>query len=155
MSADKLSITQQNKQFIQRLWRDLVNGQRVASLPEMVCSNFVDHTPLPGLPGDLDGLRTRLMVLHQAFPDFQSKILDLTAEDDKVVALVSSSGTHENSFLGETPSGRHWSILEIHILRVVDGKLVEHWGIPDFFGMLQQLGMVTAPWQTPAEAAQA
>ena len=81
--------------------------------------------------------------------------LDLTAEDDKVVALVSSSGTHENSFLGETPSGRHWSILEIHILRVVDSKLVEHWGIPDFFGMLQQLGMVTAPWQTPAEAAQA
>src|SRR3954447_7233346 len=155
MSSHKLPITQQNKQFIERLWRDLVNGQRVASLPEMVSPDFVDHTPLPGLPGDLDGLRTRLMVLHQAFPDFQSKILDLTAEDDKVVVLVSSSGTHESSFLGETPSGRHWSILEIHILRVVDEKLVEHWGIPDFFGMLQQLGMVTAPWQTSAEAARA
>ena len=35
------------------------------------------------------------------------------------------------------------------------GAMLEHWGIPDFFGMLQQLGMVTAPWQTPAEAAQA
>jgi len=155
MSSHKLPSTQQNKQFIQRLWRDLVNGQHVAALPEMVSPDFVDHTPLPGLPGDVEGLRIRLMVLHQAFPDFQSEILDLTAEDDKVVVLVSSSGTHENSFLGETPSGRHWSILEIHILRVVDEKLVEHWGIPDFFGMLQQLGMVTAPWQTPAEAAQA
>jgi len=40
--------------------------------------------------------------------------------------------------------------MEIHILRLAQGKLVEHWGIPDFFGMLQQLGMVQAPWQTPA-----
>ena len=40
--------------------------------------------------------------------------------------------------------------MEIHILRLAEGKLVEHWGIPDFFSMLVQLGMAQAPWQTPA-----
>ena len=124
--------------------------RRIAALEEFVSADFVDHTPLPGLPSDLEGMRIRLAVLHQAFPDFQSTILDVTAEDDKVVVLVRSSGTHKNSFLGEVPSGRRWEIMEIHILRVAHSQLVEHWGIPDFFGMLQQLGMVTAPWQTTA-----
>jgi len=141
---------EQNKQTIQRLWRDLVNGERAASLEELVSPDFLDHTPLPGMSADLEGLTTRLTMLHNAFPDFQSSILDLTAEGDKVVVMCESSGTHLKSFLGEVPSGRRWKILEIHILRLANGKLVEHWGIPDFFGMLLQLGLVAAPWQTAA-----
>jgi len=44
--------------------------------------------------------------------------------------------------------------LALAIKFLSNADLVEHWGIPDFFGMLQQLGMVTAPWQTAAEAVQ-
>jgi len=150
MSGNKKSSLEQNKQIVERIWRELVNGERAASLEELVSLDFIDHTPLPGLSSDLEGMQTRLTVLHRAFPDFHSKILNVTAEDDKVTVLVSSSGTHVNSFLGEVPSQKRWQIMEIHILRIAQGKLVEHWGIPDFFGMLQQLGMVQAPWQTPA-----
>ena len=156
MSGNTKASLDQNKQVVRRIWSELVNGERVGSLEELVSHDFVDHTPLPGLSPDLEGLQTRLTVLHHAFPDFQSKILDVTAEDDKVVVLVSSSGTHLNSFLGEVPSQKRWQIMEIHILRLAEGKLVEHWGIPDFFGMLEQLGMVDAPWQTSvAESATA
>src|SRR5487761_1396171 len=95
-----------NKQIVQRVWDDLVNRGRLESLDELVSPAFCDHTPLPGQPGDLDGLMQRLMLLRGAFPDFRSTILDLTAEDDKVVALIRSTGTHERPFLGEPPSGK-------------------------------------------------
>ena len=143
----------ENKKLVQRVWDDLVNRGRLESLDELVSPAFQDHTPLPGQPGDLDGLMQRLMMLHGAFPDFQSTILDLTAEGDKVVALIRSTGTHLRPFLGEPASGKRFTILEIHIMRLADGKMVEHWGMPDFFGMLAQLGLVSVPWGAEAAAA--
>src|SRR6478752_5899416 len=90
----------ENKLVVQRVWRDLVNGERPASLPELVNPDFLDHTPLPGLTPDLEGLTARLAMLHQAFPDIKSTIIDLTPEGDKVVVMCSTTGTHKNSFLG-------------------------------------------------------
>ncbi|MBW3596867.1 MAG: ester cyclase [Planctomycetes bacterium] len=144
----------QNKQFVERLWSELLNQGRVDALPEFVSPAFLDHSPLPGLSSGFDGMRDRLVLLHGAFPDFRSVILDLTAEEDKVVALVQSSGTHKGGpFLGAPATGKPWSIQEIHILRLAQGKLVEHWGIPDFWSMLQQLGLTLDPRGAPEGAA--
>lgn len=137
-----------NKQVVKRIWDELVNHSRFDRVDELVGPDFLDHTPLPGQPSDIEGLKQRLQVLHAAFPDFHSNIDDLLAEGDKVVARITSTGSHQRSFLGVPPTGRRWTIMEIHILRITGGKLSEHWGMPDFFGMLVQLGLVSAPWQT-------
>jgi predicted ester cyclase len=137
----------ENKRFVRRLWDELVNGARYESLDQLVSPEFLDHTPLPGLAADAEGLKQRLVVLHDAFPDFHSTILELVAEEDKVVAMMTSTGTHLRSFLGVPPTGKRWTIMEFHQLRIRRGKLVEHWGLPDFFGMLEQLGLVSPPWQ--------
>ena len=142
-----------NQKIVHRVWDDLVNRGRLESLDELVSPAFRDHTPLPGQPEDLEGLMQRLMLLHGAFPDFHSTILDLTAEGDKVVALIRSTGTHLHPFLGEPPSGKRFTILELHIMRLAEGKMTEHWGLPDFFGMLAQLGLVSVPWGAEAAAA--
>jgi predicted ester cyclase len=34
---------------------------------------------------------------------------------------------------------------EIHIGRVVNGRLTEHWGLVDQLGMLVQLGVIQSP----------
>ncbi|HEV3005591.1 MAG TPA: ester cyclase [Pirellulales bacterium] len=140
--------TAENKRFVRRLWDELVNGARFEALDDLVSPEFLDHTPLPGLPSDAEGLKQRLVLLHEAFPDFHSTILELVAEEDQVVAVMTSTGTHERSFLGVPPTGRSWTIMEFHLLRISGGRLVEHWGLPDFFGMLEQLGLVSPPWQS-------
>ena len=147
-SAARSSATplDRNKQVVERIWDDLVNGQRPESLEELVSRDFVDHAPLPGLPCDLEGLRQRLQILHRAFPDFHSIILDLVAENDKVVAFVLSEGTHRDDFAGVPATGRHFAMQEIQILRIVGGKMVEHWQVADLFGMLVQLGLAASPW---------
>jgi predicted ester cyclase len=140
--------TAENKRFVKRLWGELVNGARLEALDEFVSPEFHDHTPLPGLSSDGEGLKQRLILLHDAFPNFHSTILELVAEEDQVVAVMTSSGTHQRAFLGVPPTGRSWTIMEFHLLKIGGGKLVEHWGLPDFFGMLEQLGLVSPPWQT-------
>lgn len=135
-----------NKEIVERIWAELVNGGRLEAMAELVSPDFIDHAPLPGLPADIDGLRQRLTMLHRAFPDFQSTICDLVAEDDKVVAFVLSSGTHQEDFAGMPATGRQFTIQEIQILRIVDGKMTEHWQVADLFGMLVQLGFANSPW---------
>ena len=140
-----------NKKLVQRIWKELVNGNRQETIPALVHPDFQDHTPLPGMSPGVAGLRQRLTVLHGAFPDFHSEIQQLITEGDKVVALIASTGTHQRDFVGAPPSGRRFSIQEIHIVRLADGRMIEHWGIPDFFAMLEQLGLVAAPWHVAAD----
>ncbi|HVX13546.1 MAG TPA: ester cyclase [Pirellulales bacterium] len=136
------SINERNKEVARRIWRELVNGECLENLHELVSDDFVDHAPLPGTTNDVNGLLQRLHVLHSAFPDFRSTIAHIVAENDKVVAFVESSGTHRSSFAGLPPTGRHFTIQEAQVLRIKDGKMVEHWQVADLFGMLKQLGLV-------------
>jgi steroid delta-isomerase-like uncharacterized protein len=139
-------LAHRNKKVVERIWADLVNGGCLSALDEIVSRDFLDHAPLPGLPSDIAGLRERFRILHRAFPDFRSTIRELIAENDKVVAYVTCEGTHKNDYLGVPATGRRFSIEEIQLLRIVDGKLAEHWQVADLFGMLVQLGLASSPW---------
>ena len=59
--------------------------------------------------------------------------------------MVTSKGTMQGEFAGMPPSGKQAIWDAVHITRVRDGKLVEHWVVQDQLGMLQQLGFVAAP----------
>ena len=57
---------------------------------------------------------------------------------------MTSTGTHTGPGLGE-PTGRTWRITVFDIGRFEDGKLVEHWGVPDRFTQMAQLGLLPRP----------
>ena len=75
-----------------------------------------------------------------AFPDFQMELVDLIAEDDKVVAHFRCSGTHSGEWLGLAPTGRSFeNVDEIYIFKVHDGKLVSAYAVEDNPDRLRQL----------------
>jgi steroid delta-isomerase-like uncharacterized protein len=80
-----------------------------------------------------------------AFPDLHYTIDDMLAEGDKVVVHATVSGTHQGAFMGMPATGKSATWSEIHIARMNDGKVVEHWVNQDRMGMLQQLGLIPAP----------
>ena len=69
---------------------------------------------------------------------------DLIAEGDRVAARVTSSARQVDPFMSMPGTGKSYSISEIHIFRIADGKIAEHWHQLDAMGMMQQLGMMPA-----------
>src|SRR6476646_3775904 len=94
-----------------------------------------DHAP------GAEGVRAVIRSLRSAFPDFRLEIRDLVVAGDVVWTRNVATGTNDGSFLGNAPTGRRIRIDVFDVLRVVDGRVVEHWGVPDRLGVLFQLGL--------------
>jgi predicted ester cyclase len=112
---------------------------------ELVAADYVDHYGLPGFPPNREGLKQLWAMLRAAFPDLDYTLEDEIAEGDKVVHRVTARGTHKGAFLGVPSTGKQVAWSEMHMVRFAGGKVVEHWGQVDAFGLLQQLGAVPMP----------
>ena len=55
----------------------------------------------------------------------------------------------KGDFMGIPATGKRATWSEIHIGRVANGRLAEHWALFDQLGMLVQLGIVQAPGRVP------
>jgi predicted ester cyclase len=66
-----------------------------------------------------------------AFPDMRFLVNLLIEQDDLVVSNWTVTGTHTGTAFYDTPpSGEPVEINGTAILRIRDGKIVEHWGGP-------------------------
>jgi predicted ester cyclase len=69
----------------------------------------------------------------------------MIGEGDKVTTRKTFHGTHEGEFMGIPPTGRRVSMSLIDIVRISEGRVVEHWSVGDNLGMMQQLGVIPQP----------
>lgn len=131
--------TEQNKMIVRRLVA-AINNSDEATFLDVLMPDVVDHYSLQGLPPGREGWNLNRKILRAAFPDGCWYEEDLFAEGDRVVGRYTLRGTHLGEFLGVPPTGKPITVSNIHILRLVDDKIVEHWGHGDDMGMMQQLG---------------
>ncbi len=138
----------QNEARMRRIPLEVFNKGDLAAIDELFAPDYVDHVPLPpGFPTGIAGLKQYVTQIRAAFPDFQYTITDEVEEGDIVVHRMTGRGTMQGSFLGMPASGRSATWEELHMARVVGGRLVEHWANVDQMGMLQQLGFIPTPGQ--------
>lgn len=98
-----------------------------------------------GLPSNLIGFKQAIAGLRNAIPDLNVTIDELITSDDKVWARMTARGTNQGPFMGRAPTGRSFAITVIDVCRFEAGKIVEHWGVPDRFALLHQLGLLPPP----------
>ena len=134
-----------NKATVERFVEELFVKGNLDVVDELVADDFVDHMPMPGTSSGKEGLRQLATMFLAAFPDTSIGDVDLIAEGDKVVMRQVTTGTHQGEIMGVAATGRKITVNEIHIVRLTDGKIVEHWGVEDNLGMMQQLGVVKGP----------
>jgi steroid delta-isomerase-like uncharacterized protein len=103
--------------------------------------DFYDHTNPPGMQHGIDGHNAIVNYFRAAFPDVQWTIHDMIAEGDKVVLSLEWTGTHDGEFFGVPATGRRVSVKGTHVIRIADGKVIEHWGNDDDLGLMRQLGV--------------
>ena len=99
----------------------------------------------------MEGLKQAFNHFLAANPDGYHVVEDMIAEGDKVVTRLSAYGTQTGELFGIPPTGKQVSMTAIAIHRIVNGKIVEHWGEADNLGMMQQLGVVPTPEAPPPE----
>lgn len=143
--------TEQNKAISQRIPLEVFEQGRVAVVDEICAPNIIEHgTPPPGIPQGREGIKAIAMALRKGFPDIKFKIDHQIAEGDFVASYVTVSGTHKGEIFGMPATGKHATWAEAHFVKVVNGKLTEHWGVQDQLGMLRQLGLAPDPQAVPA-----
>jgi predicted ester cyclase len=144
-----MTMTSDTQRMIERIPLEILNEGKFGLIDEIYAADFVQHTPQPGVPPTREGFKQTAIALKTAFPDLHYVIEDVIESGDRIVHRLTGSGTMKGDFAGMPATGKHATWTEIHIGRVANGLLVEHWGLVDQLGMFVQLGVVPAPGRVP------
>lgn len=114
-----------------------------AIVDELCSPDLVEHQF--GLAGTgqqaIEHVKAAMRDVHTAVPDIAFTIEDEVEDGDTIWVRVRAQGTATGPFFGP-PSGRPLDFTVVDVARVVDGRIVEHWGVPDRFAMLAQSGVL-------------
>ncbi len=135
---------EQNKTLVLKFYevfdqQDIEQGRKLMSAD--IISRGLDTEPLIGI----DAVLQYGQQMFSAFPDGRHILEDVIAEDDQVVTRGTFTGTHQGELMGIPPTGKQIQFAVIHVDRVVDGKIIEHWGQGNALDLMQQLGIVFLP----------
>jgi hypothetical protein len=114
------------------------------TIDEIVEPDVLIGTPLPVEATGAQALKQVWAMLLRGLPDLHVTVEDLIVEGDKVVCRNSVTGTHQGEYMGLPPTGRSVTYNEIFIVRFVDGRIAETWGVVDVFSQMKQLGVISA-----------
>jgi len=101
----------------------------------------VNHEAPPDNPQGPEGLKETVSWLRGLWGPMRADIEDEITEGQKVVARVTMHGRHLGEFLGRPPTGKEFAAKQIHIWRMEDAKVIEHWSVRDDLGQALQLGL--------------
>jgi predicted ester cyclase len=79
--------------------------------------------------------------VHSAIPDLSFTFEDAVESGELIWVRSVGRGTASGPFFGP-PSNRPVEFTVIDIARIVDGRIVEHWGVPDRFAVIAQTGVL-------------
>jgi predicted ester cyclase len=137
------NIEETNKSLMLRLIEEGFNKGNLAVVDEVFAPDSKEHQR--GNHDGVEGAKEVISTLRRWFPDFSMHAEDIVASGDKVWARFKATGTNLGSAMRKPPTGRRMSVDVIDIIRVKDGKIVEHWGVPDQLGMMLQIGLFPSP----------
>jgi predicted ester cyclase len=114
-----------------------------AVVDELCSPDVVEHQfGLAGTGAEaIQHVKDAIVDVHTAIPDISFLIEDAVVDGDTIWVRVRGRGTATGPFFGP-PSGRRLDFTVVDIARVVDGRIVEHWGVPDRFAILAQTGVL-------------
>ena len=131
--------TEQNKQIVRRFIEEGLSGHRLDLIDELFDPGYVENQF--GLKPRIEGMKQDFKFLYKAFPDYQLVIDDLVADGEQVWLRMTCTGTNLGGFMGP-PDGKPFRITVFDVVRLKDGRIVEHWGVPDRFALMAQLGLM-------------
>jgi predicted ester cyclase len=126
-------VSEANKVTVRRLVHEVLNGGRI---------DLIDELYAPELASAAEQW---IAPFRASFPDVQMEVIELIAEDDKVVGRFTCSATHQGAWRGHPATGRRFErVDEVSIFRFREGRIVAVWSLEDTLARLEQLGLVSS-----------
>ena len=130
--------TASNEQICRAIIERGFNDGDLDGLDEFVAHDIVEHQE--GSTSGIDGLRALITELRTAHPDLHLDIQDAATSGDTVWFRIRATGTNDGPMWGRPPTGRPIDITVMDVMRIADGRMVEHWGVADRLAVLKQIG---------------
>ncbi len=123
-------MSEQNKEIVRRWVTEAINEGRLDVLAELCAPDLVDEA------------KRWIRPFRASFPDVHMEMVDLLGEGNKVAGRFTCSGTHLGEWRGQPPTGRRFEdVDEVYIFEILDGRIVDAWGLEDTLSRLRQLGL--------------
>jgi predicted ester cyclase len=136
------TMIEDNKAVVRRFNQEVIEQGNADSFNALMDPEFVNRSAPAGMDNGLRGMIYFFNeILRPAIPDIKVTIHDQVAEGDLVTTRKTISGTQTGSLLGVPATGKAVSIEVIDMVKVKDGKYIEHWGIttlPEVLAALAQ-----------------
>ena len=129
--------TDENKALVRRFITEIFEQGHLDAIDELCADDFIGHT---WGNADKEGLKAAMARVAKGLADAHFEIEDMIAEGDQVAVRLTASARQVGEFMGMPPSGKTYEIGEIHIFRIRDGKVAEHWHEFNAASLMKQLG---------------
>ena len=135
-----------NKTIVRRLYEEAWNKRKLEVASGLISPSHALHGPLytgPAIGPEV--YKGQVAIFVAGFPDLRFEIEDTVAEQDKVVVCWTLSGTHKGEFMGVPATNKKVSVDGITIHVLAKGIIMDTYISLDMWGIMQQLGVVSAP----------
>jgi predicted ester cyclase len=133
---------------VRRLVEDGIGRGDLAVIEALVAPDGVEHQR--GHGRGVDGVRQLAEDLHRRLADLELRVEDIAVVGDRVWLRSRARGVSVGMFMGLPPTGQPVEVRVFDVVRIADGRVVEHWGVADQLGLLLQLGFDPARDTTAA-----
>jgi steroid delta-isomerase-like uncharacterized protein len=128
-----------NKRLIQRYYEDMWNVWNFAVADEIIHEAIEFRGSIGLTVKGRDDFKGYMRTIQAAFPDFHNTVEELIAEEKKVVAVLTYSGTHHGTLFGVPPTGKRIQYAGTAVFQIEGDQVTRGWVLGDRLGLLQQL----------------
>lgn len=134
----------ENVDLVKRFVNEVINDGNLDLVDSLWTENMQWHCAgVPDTKGRTVYKQQLQAAVNGAFENMHLDIIDIVADNDKVVLHFTNSGKNVREFMGHEASGKSAKWQGMGIYRIENGKIAEAWFVEDFAGMYQQLGFNT------------
>ena len=138
-----IDLAKRNKELMKKFER-MINTADDELGAELVADDAPFYTPAS--PEPLYGGKGYLSVVHwmrQGFSDVQWNLNDMVADEEKVAAYWTLTGTHDGEFLGISPTGNKISVSVMNFYYFnAQGKITNDIAAEGMIGILRGIGVI-------------
>lgn len=124
-----MDTLENNKETVRLFNKKVIEECDLDTFNTIMDKDFINRTAPAHSNGPEGMWHTFNNILKPAFSDLTVEIYDQIAENDKVTTRKAIIGTHTGLLMGIQPTNKKIKIDVIDIVRLHNGKYIEHWGI--------------------------